>query len=83
MPNAVMRLFARIMRGLALEERSTHADYRGGHASLRARTCRPNAHACDGVPAAGRAEAGRRRVAPLRHLRRWLDGDARSGKGGL
>lgn len=82
MPNAVTRLVARIMRGLALEVRSTHADYRGGHARPRARTCWPNAHACE-VPAAGRVEAGRRRVAPLRQLRRWLKSDHRSTKGGV
>lgn len=82
MPNAVTRMVARIMRGLALEVRSTHVDYRGGHAPSLARTCRPHAHVCE-APADGRVEGRARRVAPLRRLHRWFNREHRSTKGGV
>lgn len=78
MPNAVMRLLARILHGLSLELRATHADYRGGHAPPRAGS--GGGHAREATRGAG---PGVRPAAPPRRSRRSSDADHRSTKGGL
>ena len=78
MPNAVMRLLARILHGLSLEQRATHADYRGGHAPPHSES--GGAHAREATRGAG---PGVRPAPPLRRPRRSSDADHRSTKGGL